>query len=150
MSDIRFDPGDLAELRSLQAGILPADSIERGVRAAKQTEVLAPNLPLRWRLPAVDGYDGGTLPLRRYVALQSLFLPPGEESPDGRLREQLHAVPPDSLLDLTGVRWVITDKQNDLWAGDVYYDLEQTVRLRRGDTITFALPVPSSRQPAPA
>ncbi|MGE5603276.1 MAG: YfhO family protein, partial [Nitrososphaerales archaeon] len=29
------------------------------------------------------------------------------------------------LLDLTGVRYVITDKQRDLWAGDVYYDLEQ-------------------------
>ena len=33
--------------------------------------------------------------------------------PDGRLREQLRGVPDDRLLDLTGVRFVVTDKQLD-------------------------------------
>ena len=85
LSDIRFDPGDLVELRASQAGRLSPDAVERLVRAAKQVEVIAPNLPLLYSLPAVDGYDGGLLPLRRYVQFQSLFLPPELLMPDGRL-----------------------------------------------------------------
>ena len=139
LSDIRFDPGDLAELRAGQAGRLSPDAIERLVRAAKQVEVLAPNLPLLYGLPAVDGYDGGLLPLGRYVQLQSLFLPPELLMPDGRLREQLRRVPETRLLDLTGVRFVITDKQRDLWADDVYYDLELGAQLDPGQELNLNL-----------
>ncbi len=139
MSDIRYDPGDLAELRALQADKLPAEAVERFVRAAKWTEVIAPNLSLLWRLPAVDGYDGGVLPTAVYGMLQSLFLPPEDRLPDGRLREQLRTTPPDRLLDLTGVRFIVTDKQRDLWAADVYYDLEQTVTLQPGESLTLDL-----------
>ncbi len=139
LSDIRYDPGDLAELRSLQADRLSPDAIERLVRAAKQVEVIAPNLPLRFRLPAVDGYDGGVLPLGRYVQLQGLFLPPEALIPDGRLREQLTQVPADRLLDLTGVRFIITDKQRDLWADDVYYDLELSAALPPGAALPLDL-----------
>lgn len=139
LSDIRFDPGDLSELRALQADRLPAEAVARLVRAAKQVEVIAPNLPLRFRLPAVDGYDGGLLPLGRYVQLQGLFLPPDLLVPDGRLREQLQEIPADRLLDLTGIRYVITDKQRDLWADDVYYDLQQPATLDPGQTLTLAL-----------
>ena len=147
LSDIRFDPGDLAELRASQAGRLSPDAVERLVRAAKQVEVIAPNLPLLYNLPAVDGYDGGLLPLGRYVQLQSLFLPPELLMPDGRLREQLRGVPDDRLLDLTGVRFVITDKQRDLWADDVYYDLELGARLEPGQELTLDL---STYPPFPA
>ena len=139
MSDIRFDPGDLAELRRLQADRLPAEAVERFVRAAKWNEILAPNLALVWRLPALDGYDGGVLPTADYGRLQTLFVPEESRLPDGRLREQLRAIPPDRLLDLTGVRFVITDKQHDLWYDDVYYDLEQPVLLRPGQTLTLDL-----------
>jgi hypothetical protein len=139
MSDIRYDPGDLAELRGLQSDRLPADAVERFVRAAKQMEVIAPNLSLLLRLPAVDGYDGGMLPLDSYVKLQSLFLPLERLLPDGRLREQLRQIPDGRLLDLTGVRYVITDKQNDLWANDVYYDLEQAAVLQPGEELELDL-----------
>jgi hypothetical protein len=139
MSDIRYDPGDLAELRALQADRLPAEAVERFVRAAKWTEVIAPNLSIPLRLPAIDGYDGGVLPTADYGRLQTLFLPDDARLPDGRLREQLRDIPPDRLLDLTGVRFIITDKQQDLWAGDVYYDLEQTVTLRPGERLTLDL-----------
>ena len=139
LSDIRFDPGDLAELRASQAGHLSPDAVERLVRAAKQVEVIAPNLPLLYNLPAVDGYDGGLLPLGRYVQLQSLFLPPELLMPDGRLREQLRGVPDDRLLDLTGVRFVITDKQGDLWVDDVYYDLELGARVEPGQELALDL-----------
>ncbi len=139
LSDIRYDPGDLADLRLLQADRLSPAAIERLVRAAKQVEVIAPNLSLRYRLPAVDGYDGGVLPLARYVQLQGLFVPPEALLPDGRLREQLTQVPDDRLLDLTGVRFIITDKQRDLWADDVYYDLELSATLPPGETLTLNL-----------
>ena len=139
LSDIRYDPGDLAELRALQADRLPAGAVERLVRAAKQVEVVAPNLSLLYDLPAVDGYDGGLLPLHRYVKLQELFLRAGEMTPDGRLREQLTAIPPARLLDLTGVRFVITDKQRDLWVDDIYYDLEQGAAVQPGATLDLDL-----------
>lgn len=139
LSDIRYDPGDLAELRRLQADRLSPAAIERLVRAAKQVEVIAPNLSLRYRLPAVDGYDGGVLPLARYVQLQRLFVPPETLLPDGRLREQLTQVPDDRLLDLAGVRFVITDKQRDLWADDVYYDLELSASLPPGEALSLDL-----------
>lgn len=139
MSDIEFDPGDLAELRALEADRLAPPAVERMVRAAKQMEVVAPNLSLLLKLPAIDGYDGGLLPIGRYAELQTLFLPPEKRLPDGRLREQLRQVPDGRLLDLTGVRFVVTDKQNDLWTEDVYYDLEQTVTLQPTDILTLDL-----------
>ena len=139
LSDIRYDPGDLAELRALQAGRLPDDAIERGVRIAKQIEVLSPNLSMLYRLPAVDGYDGGLLPLARYGQLQALLMPADQISPDGRLREQLRATPEDRLLDLLGVGYVITDKQHDLWTQDVYYDLETPVTLQPGQSWQIVL-----------
>jgi hypothetical protein len=139
MSDIRYDPGDLTELQQLMAGSLPAEAVERLVRGAKQTEVIAPNLSLRFQLPGVDGYDGGLLPTQDYGKLQSLFVPDDQRLPDGRMREQLHQIPPGRLLDLTGVRFVLTDKQNDLWAENVYYDLEQSATLKPGEALDIDL-----------
>ena len=66
-------------------------------------------------------------------------MPAGPALPDGRTREQLHQIPAERLLDLTGVRFVITDKQNDLWVDNVYYDLEQGATLRPGETLVLDL-----------
>jgi hypothetical protein len=74
----------------------------------------------------VDGYDGGVLPTQRYAALQSLLLPPGVTSPDGRLREFLAAIPDSRLLALLNVKYVLADKVHDIWLDDVYYDLGNT------------------------
>ena len=132
LSGLTFDTGDLPEIKQLFAGQLSAKEIYDLVVATKEKEILAPNLSLLYRVAAVDGYDGGVLPLQRYVLLQRLFLPPERLSPDGRLREQLQEIPPSRLLNLLNVKYVITDKVDDLWLDDVYYDLELTATLQRG------------------
>jgi hypothetical protein len=134
MSDILFDPGDLGEIQSVFAGQLSPQAIYDHVVAAKRKEILAPNLPLAWHIYAVDGYDGGLLPLARYVQLQRLFLEPDEILTDGRLREGLDQIPPTRLLSLLGVRYVITDKVHDAWIDDVFYDLSLDAALTSGAT----------------
>jgi len=124
LSDITWDPGDLPEMEQLYGDQLPPEAVYDFVVATKEKEILAPNLPLLYRIPAVDGYDGGVLPLARYVMLQRLFLDEADISPDGRLREQLKAIPPARLLNLLNVKYIITDKLHDLWLDDVYYDLQ--------------------------
>ena len=132
MSDIRYDPGDLADIKALFADQLPPEAIYDFLVATKRKEILAPNLPLYYRLPAVDGYDGGLLPLKQYVALQRLFLDEDSLSPDGRLREQLQQVPQGRLLSMLNVKYVITDKVHDVWIDDVFYDLEHRAVLGLG------------------
>ena len=132
LSDITWDPGDLAEMEQLFGDQLPSEAVYDLVVASKQQEILAPNLPLLYRIPAVDGYDGGVLPLARYVTLQRLFLDEADLSPDGRLREQLEAIPPVRLLNLLNVKYVITDKLLDVWLDDVYYDLQHRLVLGTG------------------
>ncbi len=137
MSALQFDPGDLAELHSAWDGQLPAPEITQAVVDTKHKEVLSPNLPLAWRIPAVDGFDGGILPLRNYAEFSRLLLPGGEATADGRLRENLTQAPPVALLDLVGVRYLITDKVDDRWIAGVYYDVQFSQELGRG----AALPI---------
>jgi hypothetical protein len=123
LSDIVFDPGDLPEMQQILGGQLSAQALYAYVVNVKRQEILAPNLPLAWRIYAVDGYDGGVLPLARYVRLQQLFLDPDEILTDGRLREGIKRIPPSRLLSILGVRYVLTDKVHDVWIDDVFYDL---------------------------
>ncbi len=133
MSDITFDPGDLPEIEVIYGPQLSADALYDTVIAAKQKEVLSPNLPLAFCVPALDGYDGGVLPLARYVTLQRAYLPEDEVSIDGRLRENLTAIPDGRWLSLFNVRHVITDKLHDAWLDDVFYDLQWGAHLGRGE-----------------
>jgi len=121
ISELTFDPGDLGEIQQIFKDQLPPRAIYDYVVVTKLKEILAPNLPLVYKIPSVDGYDGGVLPLKRYVELQRLFL--AEPSPDGRLRERLRETPPSRILSLLNVRYVIMDKVHDVWVDDVYYDL---------------------------
>jgi len=130
ISDLTFDPGDLGEIRQIFEDQLSPQAIYDYVVVTKLKEILAPNLPLVYRIPSVDGYDGGVLPLKRYVELQQLFL--SEPSPDGRLRERLTEIPSSRLLSLLNVKYVITDKVHDVWVDDVYYDLSHEAVLGPG------------------
>jgi hypothetical protein len=129
MSDIRYDPGDLGDLQAMYGSALPEEALYDLIVATKMKEVLAYNLPLRYRLFSVDGYDGGLLPIAEYVTLERLFLSEDEIWSDGRLRQQLRRVPPARLLSMLNVKYIITDKVQDVWIDGVFYDLEHTIRL---------------------
>ncbi|MBI5879418.1 MAG: YfhO family protein [Chloroflexi bacterium] len=139
-SDLTWDPGDLRDIRDLFGDALPPQSIYEYTVAVKAKEIIAPNLPLRYGIQSVDGYDGGILPLARYVGLQSLFLTPEQVNPDGRLRERLRSVPDSRWLDLFNVRYVIADKIFDVWVDGVYYDLGLGATLPPGRTQTVDAP----------
>jgi hypothetical protein len=130
ISKTLFDAGDEAAIEAVYGASLSPEALWAYKVAAKQREVLAPNLSLAFAVPAVDGYDGGLLPLRHYVALSRLLLPEG--TLDGRLRENLDAIPEDRWLALLGVQWLITDKTGDRWVDDVVYDRQFRPALAPG------------------
>ncbi|MFN3763491.1 MAG: hypothetical protein ACK4WK_09870, partial [Anaerolineae bacterium] len=138
LSALAFDPGDKPELEIIYGPQLSRDAVYSLLIAAKHREVLSPNLPLAFRVPAVDGYDGGLLPLARYVALERAFLPGEAVSIDGRLRENLRAVPDGRWLSLLNVRYFITDKVFDAWLDDVFYDLQFGADLTAGESAAVA------------
>ena len=124
LSGLFFDPGDMPEQRLIYGPGLSADGLYDRIIASKQKEILSPNLSLTYRLPSVDGYDGGLLPLRRYVDFVGQFAAREKGGAlDGRLREVLTGVPADTWLEKMGVRYVIADKTADIFVDGVYYDL---------------------------
>ncbi|MBK9049354.1 MAG: hypothetical protein IPL78_00075 [Chloroflexi bacterium] len=129
LSDIFFDVGDQAEIDTIYAGRLSALARFDYTVAMKQKEVVAPNLPLVYGLAAADGFDGGILPLQAYSQLTTLILPEGMVTTDGRLRENLDAVPEARWLDLFNIGYVITDKVGDAWVNGVFFDLQHPVTL---------------------
>lgn len=146
MSAITFDPGDMADWRRIYRETPPVQLDEAAfadlIVALKSQEILAPNLSLLWRIPAVDGFDGGVLPLQRYIRFLTLFLPAQELVPDGRLREQVQTVPDTALLNLLNVRYVITDKVRDLWYDGVYYDRQLGAKLDAQTPLDVAVETP--------
>ncbi len=129
ISDILFDPGDKPEIETALGPQLSNDAVYDYLIATKQKEVLIPNLPLYYRLPAMDGYDGGVLPLRRYVTLERLYMPAEQVAIDGRLRENLETIPDGRWLSLFNARYILTDKLDDAWLDGVLYDLQMGAHL---------------------
>lgn len=127
LSQTFFDPGDQVEIDTIYADRLPAAARYDYTVAIKQKEIIAPNLPLVYGLAAVDGYDGGILPVLSYSEFVAATLSQGEPTSDGRLREFLTAVPDNRWLNLMNVRYLITDKIGDRWHGGVLFDLQHEV-----------------------
>lgn len=143
ITELLFDPGDKASLeRRYQAMGLSDLAIRHALVAAKLKESLAPNLPLVWGLPSVDGFGGGLVPTVYYTQFTALLLPEGElRSVDGRLRENLAleacrgaCIPDDRWLDLMGVQYLIIDKTNDLNYDSIFYDTAFRVEIAAGET----------------
>lgn len=135
LSGTTYDPGDLADLQTLFGDRLSERALYDLIVTTKQKEVLFFNLPMVYGLHSVDGYDGGILPLTNFITLQELFLPTDDLSIDGRLREKLRFVPDSRLLSLLNTRWIITDKQFDVWIDGIFYDLQFPARLAPGQII---------------
>lgn len=138
LSHIFFDLGDQAELDTIYGDQLPASARYDYTIAAKQQEILAPNLSLLFDLAAVDGFDGGVLPLASYSETVKGILPAGETAADGRLRERLSAVPPAAWLDIFQARYVITDKVGDEWRQGVFFDRQHPRAIAPDAPLTVA------------
>ncbi len=127
----QFDPGDKPVLAARWQGYgLGAIAIDHAFTAIKLNEIIAPNLPLTWGIPTIDGFDGGVLPTLAYSAFAELLLPQGApRTVDGRLRENL-ALPdcrgaclPDARwLNLTDTRFLLLDKVYDLVHEGIFFD----------------------------
>ncbi len=130
LSNIFFDVGDQAEIDTIYGDQLPEAARYDYTVAIKNKEIIAPNLPMIFGLASVDGFDGGILPLQSYTALMQLILPEGVQTTDGRLRENLDAVPEAKWLDLFNAKYIITDKTEDTWRDGVFFDLQNPVQLR--------------------
>lgn len=127
LSDIFFDPGDQAEINTIYADQLGPAALYDYTVGIKEKEIIAPNLPMVYGLAAVDGFDGGVLPLWSYGRLLQLLLPEDVATTDGRLREYLDSVPEARWLDLFNARYLITDKVGDAWYEGVYFDQQHPV-----------------------
>jgi len=136
ISEMLFEVGDKAEIELVYADTLSPGALWAYVVSSKQREILTPNLPLAFEVPAADGYDGGLLPMRHYIAFSELLIPGG--TLDGRLRENLSAVPDARWLDLLGVRYVLTDKTGDVWIDDILYDRQFQPMLAEDDSLSVA------------
>src|SRR5205823_11608480 len=73
----------------------------------KWHDTLTPNVPLQYGLSSVDGYDGGVLPLVRWLHLSGLVVQ--SPRPDGVLLTRLDGVPETRILDLLGVGYVVAN-----------------------------------------
>ncbi len=136
LSDIFFDPGDQSEIDSIYQDQLSPQAQYLYTIAVKQKEVIAPNLPLLYGLASIDGFDGGVLPLQSYTEQMKLILPEGVTTTDGRLRENLDAVPEARWLDLFNTQFLITDKVGDTWQDGVFFDRQYPVHFANGQDVT--------------
>ncbi|MGB1287678.1 MAG: hypothetical protein ACPG7F_14160, partial [Aggregatilineales bacterium] len=135
ISGLLFEVGDKAVLDAQfdRAG-MDDRAIETAYRAIKQQTVFAPNLPLTWNVPSVDGYGGGLLPLNTYSQFTSLLLPDNSiRSADGRIGEMLvredcrgACIPDAAWLDMANVEYLIVDKVHDVVHEGIFYDTALT------------------------
>jgi hypothetical protein len=98
------EPALRAELAGQSEGVVLSALV-----AQKWLDSLTPNLPMQFDLSTGDGYDGGVLPLMRWLMLTQLVVP--DPRPDGVLLSRLQQVPEERILDLLGVRYVISNTQ---------------------------------------
>jgi hypothetical protein len=97
-----------------QLSSLPSDLVDMVLIAQKYHDTLTPNVPLQYGLNTADGYDGGVLPLLRWLHLSGLIV--DSPRPDGVLLTRLNNLPSERLLDLLGVRYVIANSGTDATA----------------------------------
>ncbi len=123
-----YAPGIEAQVRQQFGHELSEADILDYLRDYKLRQILEPNTPMAEGLATLDGYDGGLLPLSRYVIFKDL-LTGVPSAPDDRIRFVLKWLPNQALLSLANVRYVIMDAIGDKAANGVRYDLSSFVHL---------------------
>jgi hypothetical protein len=106
MARPEYVPAREADVRAALGG-LPASAVNSVLVAQKWHDTLTPNVPMQYGLSTADGYDGGVLPLQRWLQLSSLIVQ--SPRPDGVLLTRLDQLPSDRQLDLLGVRYLIAN-----------------------------------------
>jgi len=146
ITGLLFDPGDKGALESRWDSIGISERAARyAFTATKMQETLAPNLPLTWGIPSVDGFGGGLLPTLHYTQFTSLLLPDDTlRTVDGRLREVLAqprcrgvCLPDDRWLDLMNVQYILMDKVYDLVHDGIFYDTGIPVNVTAAKSLTL-------------
>ncbi len=147
ISQIRFDPLDIAELRE-RFGRRGMGYVAQfhALDAIKKQEMLLPNFGLTWGIPSIDGFGGGITPTRYWTLLSQLLLPLTEQAAvDGRLGSRLAletcrgaCLPERRWLEFSDTRYLITDKLSDVWHEGIRYDT--TLSRFWGDVATLAAP----------
>lgn len=131
ISQIYFDPGDIAALRARYDRLgMDYNAQFHALDAVKKQEMLMPNLALTWGIPTIDGFGGGITPTVFYSQFTSRLLPEGAaRAVDGRLGERMAlpecsgaCIPELRWLQMTDTRYLIVDKVYDIWQDDIAYD----------------------------
>ncbi|MDE2950469.1 MAG: YfhO family protein [Chloroflexota bacterium] len=131
ISQIYFDPGDIAALRARYDRLgMDYKSQFHALDAVKKQEMLMPNLALAWGIPTIDGFGGGITPTVFYSQFTSRLLPEdAEPAVDGRLGERMAlpecsgaCIPELPWLQMTDTRYLIVDKVYDIWLDGIAYD----------------------------
>ncbi len=86
MARPEYVPAAEDSIRAQLSG-LPSDLVDMVLIAQKYHDTLTPNVPLQYGLNTADGYDGGVLPLLRWLHLSGLVV--DSPRPDGVLLTRL-------------------------------------------------------------
>jgi hypothetical protein len=133
-----YVPASEGEVRA-QLASLPAPLVDQVLVAQKWHDTLTPNVPLQYGLSTADGYDGGVLPLLRWLHLSGLVVE--SPRPDGVLLTRLNDVPSNRTLDLLGVRFVIANATTPPRAGLQLVDFGDLHLFVRPDNVPRSLVV---------
>ena len=101
----------------LEFGHYGAVVLEAYASTIKYRDSLSPNQSSVLQIPSPDGYGGGLLPLRRYVAFRDLQLPARPGAEDSRLQHEFvirERFPDEDFLRSLGTGTVIADNWSDL------------------------------------
>ena len=114
--------------------------------AIKYRDSLSPNQSSALRISSPDGYDGGLLPLKGYVAFRDRLLPARPGSEDSRLQHEFvirEQFPSVDLLRAFGTSIVIADDWSDLQsASGLRLNNDTTTHLPTGGRLVLTLDPP--------
>jgi hypothetical protein len=117
----------------------PSSLVDQVLVAQKWHDTLTPNVPLQFGLNTVDGYDGGVLPLLRWLHLSGLIVQ--SPRPDGVLLTRLEDLPSDRTLDLLGVRYLVANSSAQPRPGLQLVDFGDLRLFVRPDRVPLSLVV---------